>query len=85
MFLDSQFRQLIAQEMKLLGLNQTSLADLMGVDQPYVSQYLSGKKSPGDDVKDRFFDALGLEPILSARRIRDVKRLPVDKKMENVA
>lgn len=67
MQLDTQFREIIAQQMKLKGWSQHRLAEEMGVAQSYVSQYLSGKNSPGDDVKDRFFEALGLEPILTVR------------------
>lgn len=67
MLLDNQFREIVAQQMKLKGWTQIRLADEMGVTQPYVSQYMSGRVSPGDDVKDRFFNALGLEPILTVR------------------
>lgn len=67
MQLDIQFRQIIRQQLKLKGWTQHQLAQEMGVAQPYISQYLSGKVSPGDDVKDRFFNALGLEPILTVR------------------
>lgn len=67
MLLDSQFRDIVSQQMKLRGWSQRRLAEEMGVAQPYVSQYLSGKVSPGDDVKDRFFEAFGLEPILTVR------------------
>lgn len=68
MILDSQFRELIKQELKLRGWNQTRLAVEMDVAPSFVSLYLSGKVSPGDDVKDRFFTAMGLEPVLSVRR-----------------
>ena len=69
MILDKQFREIVLQELKLRKWTQTRLADEMHVDPPYISQYLSGKVSAGDDVKDRFFAALGLEPVLSVRRI----------------
>ena len=67
MLLDTQFREIVSQQMSLKRWTQAQLAAAMGVTQPYVSQYLSGRVSPGDDVKDRFFDALGLEPILTVR------------------
>ena len=70
MILDSQFRELIKQELRLRRWNQSQLADAMGVAPSFVSLYLSGKVSPGDDVKDRFFKAMGLEPVLSVRRIK---------------
>ena len=68
MQLDNQFRDIVQQQMKLKGWSQNELARQMGVASSYVSQYLSGRCSPGDDVKDRFFDALDLEPILTVRR-----------------
>ena len=68
--LDTQFRDLIRQELKLRGWNQSRLSEAMGVAPSFVSMYLSGKVSPGDDVKDRFFSALDLEPVLSARRLK---------------
>ena len=37
----------------------------MGVKPVYVSNYLNGDKDPGDDVKERFFTALGLQPRLT--------------------
>lgn len=68
MLLDTQFRDIVKTQLKLRGWSQRRLADEMGVDPPYVSQYLSGKVSAGDDVKDRFFNALELEPILTVRQ-----------------
>lgn len=67
MLLDNQFREIVKQQLKLRGWSQARLAQEMDVDPPYVSQYLSGKVSAGDDVKDRFFNALALEPILTVR------------------
>lgn len=62
--IQDDFRRLIRDEMKSQGLTQIQLADRMGVKQATVSQYLSGKISPGPDVIEKFCKALGKVPRL---------------------
>ncbi len=43
------------------GLNQTQLAERMGVGHWYVHDYLNGRRSPGFEVVERFAKALGID------------------------
>ena len=45
-------------------LNQSRLAERMGVPPSYVSMYVLGYKSPGLDVVERFAEALECDPGL---------------------
>lgn len=63
--LQQQFRNIINHEIERLGWSRARLAREMGVKPVYVSNYLNGDKNPGDDVKERFFTALGLQPRLT--------------------
>ena len=62
--LQEQFRCIVNHELERLNWNRARLAREMGVKPVYVSNYLNGDKDPGDDVKERFFRALGLQPRL---------------------
>lgn len=69
MILQQQFRDLINSELKRLGWTRQRLALQMHVHSGYVSNYLNGDKDPGDDVKEKFFRALGVRPRLTIEPI----------------
>lgn len=60
--LQQRFQDKVRQAMACREINQSRLAELMGVTRAYVSQYVTGRNSPGFDVVERFADALGFEP-----------------------
>ncbi|MBX3444231.1 MAG: helix-turn-helix transcriptional regulator [Planctomyces sp.] len=62
--LQDEFRRPVTEELEKQHLSKRELARRMGVDPPYVLQYLSGRVSPGPDVMERFFRALGKTPQL---------------------
>lgn len=48
------------QAMQARGLTQRLLAELAGLSQPGISQYLAGISSPGDPALDKLAAALGI-------------------------
>lgn len=46
------------------GLSQQALADILGVNQTTVSQWLLGKKKPGYDSILLLYEKFGIEPNL---------------------
>jgi transcriptional regulator with XRE-family HTH domain len=75
MILQEQFRNLINSELKRLGWTRLRLANEMGVHSGYVSNYLNGDKDPGDDVKEKFFKALGVQPRLTIEPISQPEKI----------
>jgi len=71
--LQEQFRIIVNHELEVRQWNRARLAREMGVKSAYVSNYLNGDKDPGDDVKERFFNALGLRPRLSVEPLPENK------------
>lgn len=53
-------RQLMAEK----GLSQQKLADILGVNQTTVGQWLLGRKKPGYDSILAFYEKFGIEPNL---------------------
>lgn len=45
-----------------LKINQAKLAERLGVSQGVVSRYLSGERSPGIDVLEKWAEALEVSP-----------------------
>lgn len=68
--LQQQFRDLINSELSRLDWSRARLGREMGVPASYVSKYLNGDVDPGDDVKEKFFSALGVSPRLTIEPIR---------------
>lgn len=64
--LQNEFRTFVLEEMERQKLSQGELARRMGVARPSVTQYLNGSRSPGMDVVERFYAALGFQPRLTA-------------------
>ena len=52
----------IKQLMQDNNLSQQALADILGVNQTTVSQWLLGKKKPGYDSIVLFYEKFGIEP-----------------------
>lgn len=65
MILQEQFRLLVNHDLERLNWTRLRLAREMGVHSGYVSNHLNGDKDPGDDVKEKFFRALGVQPRLT--------------------
>ncbi len=61
-----QTAELIKQVRAEAGLNQSQLAQLVGVSQAYVSQLESGRANPTILVLKRIFSRLGLHVVLIA-------------------
>lgn len=63
MILQERFAQRVREAMQLERINQSELAERMGVTRSLVSQYLSPTRpiSPGFDVVEKFAKALHLD------------------------
>jgi transcriptional regulator with XRE-family HTH domain len=68
--LQEQFRNLVNSELERLHWSRAELARRMAVAPSYVSIYLNGDADPGDDVKEKFFAALGVSPRLTIEPIQ---------------
>ncbi len=58
------YREIIKDIMTSHDLSQQQLADILGVHQTTVSQWLQGKKKPGYDSIRAFYEKFGVEPNL---------------------
>ena len=56
------YRDVIKQLMTDNGLSQQALADILGVNQTTVSQWLLGRKKPGYDSIMLIYQKFGIEP-----------------------
>ena len=56
--------EIIKQLMVEKGLSQQALADVLGVNQTTVSQWLLGRKKPGYDSIMLLYEKFGIEPNL---------------------
>ena len=79
-----KFAEKLKKAMQELNLNQRQMVTLTGKSKGSVSQYLSGKQIPSEDVQSAIATALGLESdyftkdderlvILPASEVRDGK------------
>ena len=57
-----QYIEIIKQLMIDKHLSQQGLADILGVNQTTVSQWLLGKKKPGYDSIALLYEKFGIEP-----------------------
>lgn len=55
---------IIRQVMQERGLSQQAFADIMGINQTTVSQWLLGKKKPGYDSIMLLYEKFDIEPNL---------------------
>lgn len=74
--LQQQFRNLVNHELQRLHWSRSLLAEKMGVTTAYVSNYLNGDRDPGDDVKEKFFRALGVQPRLTIEPLGSTESVP---------
>ena len=56
--------EIIKQVMQEKGLSQQAFADILGVNQTTVSQWLLGKKKPGYDSILLLYEHFDIEPNL---------------------
>lgn len=77
MILEQQFRDLVERELKELGWTRADLARAMKTRPQFVTDYLNGRHSPGADVMERFFTALGVTPQIVVRKKSDRKTVSV--------
>lgn len=56
------FVQNVRDRMATLRINQSKLAEALGVTEGYVSQILNGHRRPGLDSLESFADALSIDP-----------------------
>lgn len=61
MILQEHFRRRVQAELDERDWSQSDLAREMGVTRSVVSQYLTGRITPGLDVVERFAKAFGFE------------------------
>ena len=59
-----QYIEIIKQIMQEKGLSQQGLADILGVNQTTVSQWLLGRKKPGYDSILLIYEKFDIEPNL---------------------
>ena len=55
---------IIRQVMQERGLSQQAFADILGINQTTVSQWLLGKKKPGYDSIALLYEKFDIEPNL---------------------
>lgn len=60
--LEATFIANVRARMEKLGINQSELAERMGVGRSFVSQMLSGYRRPGLESLEAFAVALDMEP-----------------------
>ena len=70
------FSEKLKQAMQELHLNQRQVCGMTGKSKGSVSQYLSGKQIPSDDVQSAIAVALGLESDYFSKSDEQVVVLP---------
>lgn len=58
------FQDVIEELMQLNHLSRQQLADILGVNQTTIGQWLHGKKKPGYDSIALLYEKFGIEPNL---------------------
>jgi transcriptional regulator with XRE-family HTH domain len=66
--LQEDFRRLVEEQLSDQQLSRSELARRMNVTPSYVGDYLNGRNSPGPDVMERFFSALGVKARIVIER-----------------
>lgn len=72
--LNNQIRDTITDTMERLGLNNCSLAEMIGTSRVYVSQVINGHKTPTVEWLQKVCDELGLEIQLVPKPARPRRR-----------
>ena len=68
--LQEEFRRIVKDELARQGMSQRELARRMGVANPMVNQYLTGKICPGLDVVEKFFNALHISLQIGPQEVQ---------------
>ena len=55
-----EFTEILKEYLEINGLSQTAFADLVGVKQSQVSEWLRGKAKPGYDILKKISKATGI-------------------------
>ena len=71
-----RFSEKLKKAIDELGLNQSQVCGLTGKSKASVSQYLSGKQIPLEEVQSEIATALGLESDYFSKQDRTVVVLP---------
>lgn len=71
------FSEKLKQAMQELHLNQRQVCGMTGKSKGSVSQYLSGKQIPSEDVQAAIAVALGLEENYFSKKEESVVALPI--------
>lgn len=66
MILQNEFRVFVRTELDRQHISQAELARRMGVARSLITKYLNGERSPGMDVVEKFYRALGFTPSLTS-------------------
>ncbi len=70
------FSEKIKTAMQQLGINQAKVVSLTGKSKGSISQYVSGKQIPSDDVQKEIAVSLGLDPEYFQQLDDQVKVMP---------
>ena len=62
MITQSQIQEKLALAIKKSGYTQTALAQILGIKQPTIGQYISGRAMPSLDTFANLCVALNIEP-----------------------
>ena len=57
------YREIIINKRKKLGISQNKLAKLVGITQPFMNEIESGRKKPSIDVLERICHHLSIEML----------------------
>lgn len=69
------FSEKLKQAMQELHLNQRQVCGMTGKSKGSVSQYISGKQIPSDDVQSAIAAALGLESDYFSKAMKEKSNL----------
>jgi transcriptional regulator with XRE-family HTH domain len=72
--LQEDFKRLVNEQLAEQKITRADLARRMNKPPQFVTNYLNGDTSPGPDVIEKFFSALGCSVRLSVRRVEAASR-----------
>jgi len=62
----------LKESMRVRGLNQTQLAEMIGVTQPTISGWMSGKVVPSKEMAERLEKVLGVPEQENFRKVQRI-------------
>lgn len=78
------FSEKLKQAMRELHLNQAQVCNMTGKSKGSVSQYISGKQIPSEDVQADIAIALGLEENYFSKQEENIVVLPTKEVRNNI-